>query len=162
MVASITSLEQLHQHLSAHQTYLDSAGERGQRLVELSGLKINNVDFSSINLAGIICQDTQFVDCRFRATVLIQAKFDLCLFTQCNFDYALLLNAEFYRCRIKDVSFEHAFLQRSQWHGMDLDSTSFHQAHLNGAMMDECNLLCTNISREQTSQSHLFASLYPA
>ncbi len=123
--------------------------------IDMSGFKIENVDFSgstflNTNLSSIYFQDVCLKNVRFENTSLENAVFENVIFDNC-----VLINTEAHAARFENCSFSNASICNSSFEFAEMSGVYF-----TGATIINCNFSRTELSYASFTGAKLYMSAF--
>ena len=123
--------------------------------MDISGFKIENVDFNgstflNTDLSSTYFKDVSFKNVRFESTSLENALFENVIFDNC-----ILLNAEAHAANFKQCSFSNASICNSSFEFAEMAG-----AYFTGATIINCNFAKTELSFASFTGSNLYMSSF--
>lgn len=129
----------LEERIREHQAFLESDGAEGA-VLEIYSAKIEDFDFSGLNLNSVLLQGNYFSRCNFRSIDLFGADLRLSTFEHCDFRVAMLAKTVWHRCSINDCDFTGANLQRAEIINAEIASSTFESSNFSGIVVSGCNI----------------------
>lgn len=128
---------------------------KGERV--FSDIKIENGNFSSLNLRGIIFKNSVLYGCTFSSTDLTDADFSSCSLERCSFETAILKNANFSNADMRYCFLRNAIIENTKFRNTNLMwahlcGNSMLKADITDAKMDWSCLIGSDLTEEQLAK----------